>query len=250
MLIQTRSSSIIITMQKTLFILAVVFLILIIGIDQLCLAQDQPQAPEQSSISPPEAQAKLVTLIEVRGNKAISSNTIISKMKTRLGAPYRENIISDDLRRLYLLGFFSDIKIDTQSYKEGVKIIIVVVERPIIEKITFQGIRRLTMKEDKLKESLKSKETLYLDYPNLAEDIRILKKLYEKIGYSQIQIDYKVDIDKETNKAKVVFAVTEGKRIRIKNIIVEGNKSYLDKRILKLMKTKRAWTFNPGIFKE
>lgn len=250
-------------MRRKFFIFLVIFLILgcyLISFAQESSPNKEPsisegQADQQTEkITPvaeqPEAPSKLVTAIEIKGNKSISSNTIISKMKTRIGSPYQENIISDDLKRLYLLGFFSDIKIDTQSYKEGVKVIITVAERPIIEKITFSGIRRITMKEDKLKTSLKSKETQYLDYPNLAEDIKILKKLYEKIGYGQVQIDHQVDINKETNKAKVQFNVVEGKRIRIKNILVEGNKNYPDRRILRLMKTKRAWLFNAGALKE
>ena len=96
-----------------------------------CFAEDSnlPEEAKQELAPSP----KLVTAIEVKGNKSISSNTVISKMKTRIGSPYQDNIVSDDLKRLYLLGFFSDIKMDTQDYKEGVKLIITVVERPIIE---------------------------------------------------------------------------------------------------------------------
>lgn len=201
-------------------------------------------------VSAQEKPAQIITAIEVRGNKSVSSNKIIANMKTREGIPYQDNVISDDLKRLYLLGFFSDIKIDTQTYKEGVKVIITVVERPIIEKINFSGIRRLTMKEEKIKESLKSKETQYLDYPDLDEDVRILKKLYEKIGFNQVQIEKEVDINKDTNKAKIQFNVNEGRKARVKNISVEGNIAYSRKRILKLMKTKRAWFFNAGVLKE
>jgi outer membrane protein insertion porin family len=224
--------------------------IFILSISLFSFAQDQPPLGGETAVSPEQPQAKLVTAIDLRGNKNISTNTIISKMKTRVGSPYQENIISDDLKRLYLLGFFSDIKIDTEPYKGGIKVIITVVERPAIEKITFSGILRLTMGEEKIKESLKSKEGQYLDYPSLVEDIKTIKKLYEKIGYSQTQVDYKVDINKDTGKAKVEFTVVEGKRIRIKNILVQGNKSYSAKRILKLMKTKRAWFFNPGVLKD
>jgi outer membrane protein insertion porin family len=227
-------------MPKKSFIFLAFFLIL--SLNLLSHAQDEPP----SEVPP----AKLVTAIEVNGNKSISTNAVISKMKTKVGSPYQENIISDDLKRLYLLGFFSDIKMDTQAYKDGIKVIITVKERPIIQKITFFGIRRLIIKEDKLKESLKSKETQYLDYPNLAEDTQTLKKMYEKIGYSEAKIDYQVDINKETNKANVQFNVIEHKRIKIKNIFVEGNKSYPARRILRLMKTKRAWLFNAGALKE
>jgi len=198
-----------------------------------------------------EEPVKTVTSIEVTGNKSISANTIISKMKAKVGSPYQENIISDDLKRLYLLGFFEDIKIDTQDYKGGLKVIITVKERPIIEKITFSGIKRLRERDEKLKEFLTSKETQYLDYPSLAEDIRILKGKYEKIGYNQARVDYQIDINKETNRAKVQFnAFEEGQRTRTRNIIISGNKSFNASRILKLIKTKRAWLFNAGILKE
>jgi len=241
-------------MRRACFIVFLFFLIFVNSLP----AQEQIQS-EQSPLTGQQAQSekppvlsgsKTVTSIEVKGNKSISSNTIVSKMKTRIGAAYQENIISDDLKRLYLLGFFSDIKIDTQDYKDGIKVIITVTERPIIEKITFSGIRRITMKDEKLKELLKSKETQYLDYPTLAEDIRVLKKMYEKMGYSDAQIDYQVDINNQTNKAKVQFNVVESKKVRIKNILVEGNKAFSTQKILRLIKTKRAWFFNAGVLKE
>ncbi|MDD2752255.1 MAG: outer membrane protein assembly factor BamA, partial [Candidatus Omnitrophica bacterium] len=212
-------------------------------------AQEKP--PSEAAQNPPEqAPEKLVTAIEVKGNKSISSNTIISKMKSKVGAAYQENVVSDDLKRLYLLGFFSDIKIDTQDYKNGIKIIITVSERPLIEKISFEGILRITTKEEKIKESLKSKEGQYLDYPNLSEDTKILKKMYEKIGYNQADVQYKVDVDKETGKAKVLFSITEGRRVAIKDIFVEGNSAFSRDRILRLIKTKRGWLFNAGVLKE
>ncbi|MFA5114916.1 MAG: outer membrane protein assembly factor BamA [Candidatus Omnitrophota bacterium] len=213
-------------------------------------AEEPATGVPQESSATEAARPKTVTAIEVTGNKNISTNTIISKMKTRIGGPYRENIINDDLKRLYLLGFFSDIKINAEDYKEGVKVVINVTERPIIENISFFGISRLTMKEDKIKAQLKSKEGQYLDYPSLGEDVHILQKLYEKTGFSQVDIKYQVDITKETSKAKVRFIINEGKRVRIKNILVEGNNAFPDKRILKVMKTKRAWLFNAGVLKE
>ena len=244
-------------MRKTFFVFLVFFLIL----GNSLSAQDQSQSgqasspraqspSEESTVPLTQQQAKTVTAIEVKGNKAISSNTIVSKMKTRIGSPYLENVISDDLKRLYLLGFFSDIKIDAIDYKDGIKVIITVAERPIIERINFSGIRRITMKDEKLKELLKSKETQYLDYPTLAEDVRALKKMYEKMGYSDTRIDYQVDINNQTNKAKVQFNVVESKKIRIKNILLEGNKAFSTAKILRLMKTKRAWFFNAGVLKE
>ncbi len=236
-------------MFKTFFI----SLALILCTSLTCFSQEGPKAAADSSQKQeqkPVYQPKLVTAIQIKGNKSVSSNTVISKMKTRVGAPYQENVISDDLKRLYLLGFFSDIKIDTEEYKDGLRVIITVAERPVIEKITFSGLRRLRTPEEKLKVSLKSKETQYLDYPSLSDDVRTLQQMYEKIGYSQAQIQYQADINKDTNRARVNFQVMEGKRVRIKNILIQGNSAFPARRILKLLKTKRAWLFNAGVLKE
>jgi len=216
--------------------------------EQDSLDQAKQKTAATSEAAP--AVLKNVTAIEVTGNKAISTNVIISKMKTRIGSAYQENIISDDLKRLYLLGFFSDIKIDTQDYKDGLKILIHVAERPIIEKISFSGFNLITMKDEKLKQQLKSKETQYLDYPSLSEDVHILKKMYEKMGYSQADISYKVNPNAQNDKASIVFTVVEGKKVRIKDIRIEGNKNFSQGRILKLLKTKRAWFFNAGVLKD
>ncbi|MDD5109248.1 MAG: outer membrane protein assembly factor BamA [Candidatus Omnitrophica bacterium] len=242
-------------MRKLTSVLLIVFLTL--AAFSIIFAEENPQNQTETKTTAPVVATdsaaittKNVTAIEVVGNKAISTNVIISKMKTRIGSAYQENIVSDDLKRLYLLGFFSDIKIDTQDYKDGLKVIINVVERPIIENISFSGINLITMKDDKLKQQLKSKETQYLDYPSLAEDVRILKKMYEKMGYSQADITYKVDVDAQKNKAKILFTVVEGKKVRIKDIIIDGNKNFSSARILKLLKTKRAWFFNAGVLKD
>ena len=211
-------------------------------------AQPKESALHSEKITPHNE--KIVTALEVKGNKAISTNVVVSKMKTRIGSPYQETVASDDLKRLYLLGFFSDIKIDTQEHKDGLKVVVSVVERPIIDKITFSGISRIHMKEDKLKKQIKSRETQYLDYPSLSEDERTLQKMYEKIGYSQVKVTNKVEVNQETNKASVEFSVVEGQKVRIKDILVEGNKAFPRGRILKLLKTKRAWFFNAGVLKE
>jgi len=232
-------------MKKIFFIIFIVIFNLNVN---LFAQSEQETTPSQVSLE--EKTPKIIKVIEVRGNKSVSTNTILSKIKTRVGQPYQENIISDDVKRLYLLGFFSDISVETEELPEGIKVIINVVERPLLEKISFEGMRRVYIKEEKLKEQLKSKEKEYLDYVKLKEDVETIRSLYVKKGFSDTKVDYKVSIDKERNTAEVTFVVYEAKRIKIRRINISGNKTYPTKRLLKLMKTKKAWLFNPGILKE
>ncbi len=211
-------------------------------------AQEQP--PAGGSQAQEELLSKMVTAVEVRGNKSISSNTILSKMKTRAGNLYQDNIVSDDLKRLYILAYFSDIKINTEDYNGGLKVIITVEERPLIEKVSLTGTKRSLEEDKKTKGAIKSKEGQYLDYPSLSDDVEAIKKMYEKKGYSLAEVESKADVDQISNKAKVEFKIIQGKRQGIKIIYVEGNINFSDARILKIMKTKRAWLFNPGVLKE
>ncbi|MBL7081501.1 MAG: outer membrane protein assembly factor BamA [Candidatus Omnitrophica bacterium] len=223
-----------IVIQKILFFL--VFLPI--------LAWAEEGAFEQSQ------EVKKVTVIEVEGNTSINTNTILSKMKTKVGSPYLDNIISDDIKRLYLLGYFSDISVETTDYEDGVKVKIIVVERPVIKKITFRGFRHLYTKDERFKKAIKTKEAQYLDYPTLKEDCQRLKDMYVKKGFSQAEVSFKVETDPQTQEAQVEFKAQESRRMKIKKIYIEGNNAFRDKRILRIMKTKRAWFFGRGILRE
>ena len=214
------------------------------------LAAPATEAAQPKEAAPEQPAEKIVKLIEIVGNKSISSNTIISKIKTRTGSPYSDNIVSDDIKRLYLLGYFSDIKIDKQDYKDGLKIIITVVERPIIDKISFESMKHIYTTEKKLKDSLKSKEKQYLDYPSLKEDTDTIKKMYAKKGFNEAVVDYRVEVIEGTNKANVTFVAAENFRFKIRGVFFEGNKSYPPKRLMKVVKTRWAWMFNSGALKD
>ncbi|MBU1871318.1 MAG: hypothetical protein KKH80_00745, partial [Candidatus Omnitrophica bacterium] len=220
---------------RVLFLLSVMALIVSFS---LCL----PSSAQENSAK--------VTDIEINGNRSISTITVLSKMKTRVGSLYSENIINDDLKRLYLLGYFSDIEISTEDYKDGIKVIINVTERPIVDEVKFNGFRHIRMKEEKLVESVQTRKGRYLDYPSLNEDVLELEKIYVKKGFSKSRVEYKVDIDEATNKAIVQFKALEGERTKIKRVYVKGNNRFPDKRILKIIKTKRAWLFGGGILKD
>jgi len=230
-------------MKKIFFIFVFFFVFLSIAFAQ---EKNSPQEESHSLENTP----LIIEAIEVRGNKSVSTNTILSKIKSQIGSHYQDNIVSDDIKRLNLLGFFSDISIETQPFKDGLKLIINVTENPIIEKIYFIGMRRVYIKEEKLKEMLKSKEKEYLNNTKIKEDIEILRDLYVKKGFSDTEISYEVSLNKEKNSAQVKFIVKEAMRLKIKDIRIKGNKAYPAKRILKLIKTRRAWLFNAGILKE
>ncbi len=191
---------------------------------------------------------KIVKAIEIRGNKTISDAAILSKIKTRVGQDYLQNVISDDLKRLYNTGYFSDVSVDRQDYKGGFKVIIFLTEKPIIDEITFTKTRYYSPRTLAFK--IDTKEGKFLDRKVLKDDMDTIRELYAKKGLSNVEVSVDTEMDKTTNKARLHFVINEGQRQKITRINVTGNEAFRDKRIIKAVKTRTAWLFSSGYLKE
>ncbi|MFA5038196.1 MAG: outer membrane protein assembly factor BamA [Candidatus Omnitrophota bacterium] len=207
-----------------------------------------PLVSGQQETAEEAASSKIIKAVEVAGNQAISTATIMAKLKTRVGQAYHSQTARDDIKRLYETGFFSDISLDLTPQEDGVKVVFKVEERPIIQEISVEGNK--SFRKDVLLRKLKSKTGQYLNLAVLKDDLSLLKKEYEKRGQPEVQIAHSIDIDPKTNKAKVKIAIQEGKKITIRRIYVDGNLHFSDRTIRSLIKTKRKWLFNAGFFKE
>jgi len=206
----------------------------------------------QEAVNPVE-ESRQVTAIEIKGNKTISNSTILSKLKLKLGQTYSSQIIKEDIKTLYSLGFFTDIEVDTESFKDGLKVIFSLKEQPIIDKIIFQG--RHSLGEYALKNAMKTKADEFLDRTKLKDDIQELTKLYQRKGFSNISVDSKVDIDATSNKANLTILIDEGLKLKVNKISINGNTSFKYKQIIKLMKTRTPliWPLTiirGGLYKE
>jgi outer membrane protein insertion porin family len=194
--------------------------------------------------------ARKVTAIEVKGNRSISTVTILSKIKSRVGLDYSTNIISDDIKRLNELGYFSDIKIDTEDFEGGLKVFIIVTEKPLIDKIVFEGRFKRMIRQEKLTESLKLKEGQYFDEVQLREDLAVIKDICVKKGYAQAEVTSKSDINPQDNKVTLTITIEPSKRIKVKRVEFRGNKNFKSKRLLKIIKSRKSGIFVSGFFKE
>jgi len=215
------------------------YLLFIICFTVLCLPF-LAEAQEPSS-------KEIVQAIEVRGHRIISPEAILTRMKTKTGGVFSQDILDEDLKRLYATGFFLDVRIDLESFQEGLKIVVVVSEKPVIEKIHFEGGR--VFKTKKLLELADIKEKEFLDRSRLRRAVVTIAREYEKKGFPNTEITYDVKMHDES-AAEVIFQIDEGKKVKIKKLLLEGNRAFTDKRLKKLIKTKEDGWFRSGVLKE
>ena len=220
--------------KRALFIALAAFLVL--GISPLGHAEDA---------------GKPVKSVDVKGNKTVSSLTILAKVKTHAGEPLSSVTLNEDLKRLYGLGFFTDVRIEQDEFPDGVNVLFVVSEKPVLSEIKIEGNKKIN--KDQIKKEMQSVIGDFVDQKRVRDDVDAVKRLYEKKGFSEAKVQQSLDVNPDTNQAVLRVTIDEGSKVRIRDIKVEGNPSIKSGEILKAMKTKKmAWWgwFHSGYLKE
>ncbi|GAH71525.1 unnamed protein product, partial [marine sediment metagenome] len=88
-----------------------------------------------------------ITAIVVQGNENISKDLIISQIASNLGDIFSKENIEKDVKAIYELGYFKEIGIKLEPFRDGYKVIFVLEEYPPIEEINISGNTAIT-KED------------------------------------------------------------------------------------------------------
>ena len=215
-------------------ILSVIFILLfLLGASETF---SESQSPE----------GRIILAVRVKGNQSISTPAILAKIKTAPGVPFSQEITNDDIKRLYALGYFTDVAIDVEDYEEGVMVTIIVEEKPVVSSVIFEGNKK--MRAGRIKKIMQTREGGMLKFSKLSEDISEIKMLYEKNGFSRINVKYELKKKKDTNEVEVKIIIDEHRRMRIKKVTLEGNKLVKKNKLLEIMETRPAWFFMRGYF--
>ncbi len=194
------------------------------------------------------SEAKIITAVKIEKNKAISSESILAKVKTKAGDPFNQEIVNEDLKRLYATDYFTDVSVDVRDEVGGVAVVFLVEEKSVVEDIDFKG--NSAFNASKLKSMMKTKPNEMLNLALLAQDVAEIKDFYSKKGYPFTEVKYEINIDKETGKARVTVLVDEKTKVKVSAINISGNKAIKTNDIKKVLSTKPAWLFNPGVYKD
>lgn len=194
------------------------------------------------------ADSDVVARVDIKGHNRVSDATVVSKIKIRAGQPYNENVVNEDVKNLYATGFFETVDVEKEATPEGLVVTFKVKEKPALSKMDIEGARFLRKK--KIEEGIDIKVGSFVDEYKLNEVASKIKDMYAKKGFTQTKVTYDFKLNKETNEAEVKFIIEEKGVLKVRSIKVKGNKTISAGRIIKLMKTRPAWLFNAGLYKE
>ncbi|MEW6257973.1 MAG: outer membrane protein assembly factor BamA [Pseudomonadota bacterium] len=168
-------------------------------------------------VSTPAA-AQSASNIVVEGNRRVDAQTIRSYFGTGPVTPAK---INEALAALYATGLFSDVNISQQ----GGRIVVRVSENEVINKVAFEGNKKI--KDDVLAGEVQSKPRGTLSKATVQADTQRILEVYRRSGRSDVKVN-PVTIDRGNGRVDLVFEINEGEKIGIKDIKFVGNKAFSD----------------------
>jgi len=180
--------------------------------------------------------------VVIRGNKRIDSEAILARVGSTVGVPLNEAQVASDIREIFRLGYFGDVKAYVDSGPEGKRLIFEVVENPVVRQISISGNDNIDA--DKIKEILTLTTGSTLDRSLLKENSERINALYRSEGYYLAKSGYKIESIVE-GSVVVHFEVEENEKLRLKKIHFKGNEAFSDRELTEDFATRlwRPWSY-------
>ena len=200
-------------------------------------AQSPPDVARQA---PP-----IVRSIDVQytGPATISRERILAQMRTKVGLPYSDTVAETDIRALYNTGQVQNVRIFGQPESDGVKVIVAVQTRTMLNEIQIDGATRISPK--KLRKNLGVKLNTPLREEDLEKGREKIMETYQAHGFNDVEVTFRVEaIDAIRGTSRAVYTVNEGIKGSVSTVRFEGNTHFSDRVLRKQMKTRQKTLFS------
>ncbi len=191
----------------------------------------------------PAAPTPIITAVNIKGNTHVPTDKIAAVIKSRPGTPLDTKQIAADQQAILGLGYFSDVKTDLRAAPGGVAVTYLVIENPVVTKITFDGNTHVS--SDILTALMDTSTGSVLDTNTLRDDVAKINSYYDKLGYTGTRHVKNIHIDADGH---LLIDVKEG--VTVAKIDVTGNHIINTQAILAVMKTKPGSTFSQQQFSD
>lgn len=177
----------------------------------------------------------VIQRIVVEGNNRVEADTVRSYLTVATGDPFDPGKMDASLKTLFATGLFADVSFARQ----GDDLVIKVVENPIINRIAFEGNRRLD--DDALRQEVQLRPRVVFTRAKVQADVKRVLELYRRSGRFAVQVEPKI-IQLEQNRIDLVFEIEEGELTGIQRISFIGNEKFSDGSLRDVVRTQEtAW---------
>jgi outer membrane protein insertion porin family len=186
------------------------------------------------ALAAPVAQAQPVGTVQdivIQGNERVEDLTVESYLALRRGDVFDNEAIDQSLRNLFATGLFDDVAVS----RVGDNLVVTVVENPIINRIAFEGNRRLA--NEVLEAEVQLRPRVVFTRARVQAAVSRILELYRRNGRYAASVEPKI-IELDQNRVDLVFEIEEGPLTRVSGITFIGNESFSDNTLRGVIETR------------
>lgn len=187
-------------------------------------------AGSSSSVAPG---APTVEQVVVEGAQRIERETILSYIGIRPGDRIDAKGVNDALKTLFATGLFADVTMQMT----GNTLAINVIENPIINRIAFEGNKKID--DETLGTETQLRPRVVYTRTRVQSDVQRILDLYRRRGRFSAKVEPKV-IQLEQNRVDLVFEIAEGPVTGIEKVSFIGNDFFSDSSLREELVTKES----------
>jgi len=192
-----------------------------------------------------------VEAIEVRGASRVAPDAVRKEMSTQVGQELDLEKVRQDVKAIYRMGYFRDVTFDTEEVPGGVRLTVIVAEKPMVIAVQIEGNKDVDTAD--LRAAVTVKERSLYQEDKVKESVSKLKEVSQNKGFIDASVEASVTEDSD-GALRVTFRVAEGVKLKIERIVITGNQYYPTKAVLKAMDTSKKGIFSfisdSGAFKK
>ncbi|MCX5771976.1 MAG: outer membrane protein assembly factor BamA, partial [Candidatus Hydrogenedentes bacterium] len=185
--------------------------------------------------------------VKISGLERVSEQAVRSQLEVQPGQKYNPAAVARDIRRLYDLGHFETVQVDAQPVEGGMVLTYVVQEKRIIDQINIIGNNK--MRASRIRGVLTWRQGDSFSPDLYDEERAAILNLYEQRGFANTTADINVE-EIGASRVRITYAITEGRRARIRHIEFVGNQVLSHHRLRKALGIRPAFLFFGGKYNE
>jgi outer membrane protein insertion porin family len=176
------------------------------------------------------APAAAAETVEVAGNRRVDAETVRSYFHATSDGRFDDAARDAALKALVATGLFDKVTIE----RSGDHLVVHVTEAPVLDKVAFEGNKKIQDKE--LNAVIEEKPRGTLQRAEVQSDVGRIMEAYRHAGRDDVGVVPKI-IDRGNDRVDLIYEVTEGKKTTVRQINFVGNHIFGKRQLAAVIKT-------------
>lgn len=185
---------------------------------------------------------KPVVEIEWRGQANMGQDEFLSLIGIPVGETLQRDAVRHSLERLYLKGFFSQIRVESAPIREGLKLTYYTTPAAFVRRYHISG--NTAVRDQTLLERLRPQVEERFSEHRLQVSLEAVRRFYAEQGFPQATVTWRTQLSEDLTRATIFLDIQEGPPLVVDAIRLTGVTAFRAEELLQPFKVHPGQPLN------